>query len=158
MTIPREQLAALDWLACALAVPSQAHLEWVGGAALLPLGERFNAVSMSARLMHAGVGTSDDDAIGDALAELLDGPVIHNSLLHTYHALVEPCPPRRWAYGELAPMLGTGQLLSVPAADRTGPTGLHWAVRPRTTGALCPVPAVAALVSLGMQTLTRSPR
>ncbi|MFI1677078.1 hypothetical protein [Streptomyces sp. NPDC020607] len=113
---------------------------------------------MSARLVHASVGATDLDAVTATLAELLDGPVIHNSLIDTYHALVVPYPPRRWAYGELAPMLGTGHFLSIPAADLTGPTGLHWAVRPHAVGSLCSVPAVAVLVALGLQRLARSPR
>ncbi|MFI1676600.1 hypothetical protein [Streptomyces sp. NPDC020607] len=151
MTTPRGVPAAIDWLACAQAEPHQAHQEWAaGGAALLPLGRRFSAVCLSSRLVHAAVGTADRDTITAALAEL-HGPVIHNSLLHTYHALITPYPPARWAYGEIAPMLSSGQFLSVPAADLTGPTGLHWAVRPHSAGVLCSVPAVAALVDLGLR-------
>ncbi|WAL94013.1 hypothetical protein [Streptomyces sp. Je 1-369] len=143
--------AAFDWLAHAQDQASQAHLEWVSGVALLPLGRRFSAVCLSARLVHAGVGATDRDTVNATLAELLHGPVIHNSLLHTYHALITPYPPARWAYGEIAPMLSSGQFLSVPAADLTGPTGLRWAVRPHSAGVLCSVPAVAALVALSLR-------
>ncbi|MEU5897873.1 MULTISPECIES: hypothetical protein [Streptomyces] len=146
--------AAFDWLARAQAEPRQAHQEWEqGGAALLPLGSRFNAVRLSAPLVHASIGSTDLDTVTTALAELLDGPVIHNGPQRTYHALVEPYPPAKWGYAGFAPMLGIGQFLSVPAADRTDPTGLHWAVQPHTVGGLCAVPAVAVLVDLGRQRL-----
>ncbi|MFF1378625.1 hypothetical protein [Streptomyces sp. NPDC058308] len=145
--------AAFDWLAHAQQEPQQAHREWTErGAALLPLGTRFNAVCLSARIVHAGAGTTDFDIVTRTLAELLDGPVIHNNPQQMYYALTDPYPPARWAYGYQAAMLGSGQFLSVPAADLTGPVGLHWAVRPSAVGALCPVPAVAALVAIGTRT------
>ncbi|MFD4631432.1 hypothetical protein ACFVYR_21335 [Streptomyces sp. NPDC058284] len=153
---PPRVSAVFDWLARAQAEPRQAYREWTGcGVALLPLGRRFNAVRLPARLVHAGVGTADPDVVTATLTELLHGPVIHNSPLQTYHALLEPYPPHRWAYAHVAPMLGTGQFLGVPAADLTGPTGLHWAVRPHAVGALCSPPSVAALAALGVRLLPR---
>ncbi|MET8688458.1 hypothetical protein ABZV77_30055 [Streptomyces sp. NPDC004732] len=147
---PRLMSAAFDWLARAQDEPRQAHREWAErGIALLPLGTRFNVVCLPARLVHATVGTDDLDIVTATLAELLDGPVIHNRVQHQYYPLVERTPTTRWIqeYGE-APMLGKGGYLSVPASDLTGPTGLHWAVRPRIVGDLCPVQSVAALVRI----------
>ncbi|WP_409239833.1 hypothetical protein [Streptomyces sp. PA5.6] len=149
MTSPREQSAVFDWLARSQAAPHQAHREWAErGIALLPLGKRFNTVTLPARLVHSGVGTDDLDAVATTLAELFCGPVIHNRPQHQYSALVAPCPTPRWPYPEEAPMLGAGDFLSVPACDLTGPTGLYWAVRPCIVGDLCPVQSVAALVSI----------
>ncbi|WP_409237333.1 hypothetical protein [Streptomyces sp. PA5.6] len=146
---PRPVNAAFDWLARAQQEPHRAHRGWQeSGITLLPLGTRFNSVCLSGRIVHAGVGTDDPDVVSATLAELLNGPVIHNRVQHRYHALVEPYPVSRWRYPHEAPMLGAGHFLSVPASDLTGPTGLHWVVRPRIVGDLCPVQSVAALVHI----------
>ncbi|WP_157869146.1 hypothetical protein [Streptomyces atriruber] len=150
---PRPVNAAFDWLARAQQEPRQALREWAEqGIALLPLGTRFNVVRLPARLVHTAVGTDDLEIVTATLAQLLDGPVIHNRPQAVYHALVEPCPVARWACPNNAPMLGIGQFLSIPASDLTGPTGLYWAVRPRIVGDLCPVPSVAALVRIARDT------
>ncbi|MET8687954.1 hypothetical protein ABZV77_27465 [Streptomyces sp. NPDC004732] len=158
MTSPREQPAVFDWLARSQAAPHQAHREWAErGIALLPLGKRFNTVCLPARIVYRAVGTEDLDIVTATLAELLNGPVIHNRPQHLYYALIEPSPTMRWMqkYSE-APMLGAGGFLSVPASDLRGPTGLYWAVRPRIVGDLCPVQSVAALVHIARSELQRS--
>ncbi|MEU5773605.1 hypothetical protein ABZ819_09965 [Streptomyces venezuelae] len=148
-TSPRPVSAAFDWLARAQQEPHHAHRGWrEQGITLLPLGTRFNSVCLSARLVHAGVGADDPEVVTATLAELLNGPVIHNRVQHRYHALVERYPVARWRYTDEAPMLGPGHYLTVPASDLTGPTGLYWAVRPRIVGDLCPVQSVAALVHI----------
>ncbi|MEU6993145.1 hypothetical protein ABZ953_21110 [Streptomyces sp. NPDC046465] len=159
MTTPRGTPAAFDWLARAQQEPQQAHREWQErGSALLPLGKRFNSVCLPAPIVYAGVGTDDLDVVARTLAELLCGPVIHNAPQNTYYALVEKYPTARWAYPDEAPMLGTGHFLSIPASDLRGPTGLHWAVRPRIVGDLCPVPSVAALVHIARSARSRGHR
>ncbi|MEU6989371.1 hypothetical protein ABZ953_01735 [Streptomyces sp. NPDC046465] len=148
-TFPQSVNAAFDWLARAQQEPQQVHREWrERGIALLPLGKRFNSVCLPAPIVHAGAGTDDLDVVTRTLAELLRGPVIHNAPQNTYYALVDKGPTARWRYPHEAPMLGAGHFLSVPASDLHGPTGLHWAMRPRIVGDLCPVPAVAALVHI----------
>ncbi|WP_306332882.1 hypothetical protein [Streptomyces sp. KL118A] len=157
---PRLLSAAFDWLARAQDEPRQAHREWAEqGTALLPLGTRFNTVCLPARLVYTAVGTDDLDIVTATLAELLNGPVIHNRPQHQHYALIEPSPTTRWTqqYSE-APMLGTGHYLSVPASDLTGPTGLYWAVRPRIVGDLCPVQSVAALVRIARTEPRRGPQ
>ncbi|MET8687998.1 hypothetical protein ABZV77_27700 [Streptomyces sp. NPDC004732] len=147
---PRLMGAAFDWLARAQQEPRQAQQAWAEqGIALLPLGTRFNTVCLPARLVHSAVGTDDLGSVTATLAELLNGPVIHNHPQHQYYALVDCAPTLRWTreYGE-APMLGVGHFLTVPASDLRGPTGLYWAVLPRIVGDLCPVPSVAALVHI----------
>ncbi|MET7359279.1 hypothetical protein ABZS76_12590 [Streptomyces sp. NPDC005562] len=149
MTQQQTDNAIFDWLARAQQEPGQAHREWAErGAALLPLGRRFNSVCLPARIVYAGVGTDDLTIVTRTLAELLTGPVIYNRPTHQYHALVETYPPARWAYADAAPMLGGGQFLSVPASDLTGPIGLHWAVLPHLPGDLCAIQSVAALVHI----------
>ncbi|MFF1381650.1 hypothetical protein [Streptomyces sp. NPDC058308] len=151
---PQPVSAAFDWLARAQQEPHQAHREWQErGIALLPLGKRFNSVCLPGRIVHAGIGADALDVVTRTLAELLGGPVIHNAPQNTYYALVEKGPTARWNYPDEAPMLGSGHFLSVPASDLRGPTGLHWAVRPRIVGDLCPVPSVAALVHIARGTL-----
>ncbi|MEU1148364.1 hypothetical protein ACFYO9_31650 [Streptomyces sp. NPDC005863] len=142
-----ELRAAFDWLARSQCKPHHAQGEWTQrGSALLPLGTKFNSVCLAARLVHTAAGTDDRDQVTSTLAGLLCGPVIYNRPQHQYYALVAPVPTARWLYPDAAPMLGHGFFLSVPAADMTGPIGLHWAVRPRMVGDLCPLPSVAALV------------
>ncbi|MFD6432434.1 hypothetical protein [Streptomyces venezuelae] len=149
---PRPVSAAFDWLARAQKEPLDAHRGWQeAGITLLPLGTRFNSVCLSAHLVHTGVGTDDPDIVTATLAELLNGPVIHNRVQHQYHALVAPYPVSRWRHPHDAPLLGAGHFLSVPASDLTGPTGLYWAVRPRIVGNLCPVQSVAALVHIARE-------
>ncbi|MFI1679085.1 hypothetical protein [Streptomyces sp. NPDC020607] len=146
---PKLMSSAFDWLAHAQEAPHQADRDWrETGIALLPLGKRFNSVYLPAPVVHIALGTKDTEDVAHALAELLDGPVIHNRPQHQYYALVERTNARAWTqdYPE-APMLGDGHL-SVPASDLTGPTGLYWAVRPRIVGDLCAVPSVAALVHM----------
>ncbi|MET8682877.1 hypothetical protein ABZV77_01565 [Streptomyces sp. NPDC004732] len=160
MITAREPSAVFDWLARAQQEPRHAHREWAErGIALLPLGTRFNAVCLPARLVYSAAGTDDLGIATQTLAELLDGPVVHNRPKHEYYALVERTPTMRWTqeYRE-APMLGSGHFLSVPASDLTGPTGLYWAVRPRIVGDLCPVQSVAALVRIARSESQRSQR
>ncbi|MFD4629762.1 hypothetical protein ACFVYR_09920 [Streptomyces sp. NPDC058284] len=152
---PALMSAAFDWLARAQREPHLAHREWMErGAALMPLGTRFNAVCLSARIVHAGVDTDDPETVAAALAHLLCGPVLHHRPKQTYYALTAPHPPTLWARADEAPMLGAGHFLSVPAPDMLGPYGLHWVVRPRIVGDLCPVPSVAALVHIAIGTGT----
>ncbi|MEW2392183.1 hypothetical protein AB0933_27880 [Streptomyces venezuelae] len=157
---PQLLSAAFDWLARAQAEPRHAHREWrERGSALLPLGTRFNSVYLPGALVHVAAGTNDLDVVTQMFAEFLDGPVIHNRPQHQYYVLVERTPVLPWKekYPE-APMLGTGQFLSVPASDLTGPTGLYWAVRPRIVGDLCAVPSVAALIHMARDPRRRGTR
>ncbi|WP_055698490.1 hypothetical protein [Streptomyces silaceus] len=159
MTIPRSGSAVFDWIARSRQEPQQAHRDWLErGTTQLPLGTRFNAVRLSAQIVHAAVGTTDPDVVGATLAELLCGPVIHDRPKATYYALIERCPAARWSHPDEAPMLGSGHRLSVPASDLCGPTGLYWAVRPRMVGDLCLVQSVAALVHIARDSLRGSAR
>ncbi|AZM53815.1 hypothetical protein DMA15_15525 [Streptomyces sp. WAC 01529] len=158
MTTPQFSRSVSEWLACAQQAPQHAHREWTErGIALLPLGQRFNTVHLPAPLVHAAVGSTDIDQVHATLAELLCGPVIHNTPHHAYYPLVELCLPTRWPYADEIHMLGAGQYLSVPASDLTGPYGVYWAVRPRIPGTLCPVPAVARLVHIARTSASRVP-
>lgn len=117
------------------------------GIVRLPCGWLFNAVRLRDDLVHAAVGTSNPDTVNGTLAELLDGPVIRNQQRGTYFALVPVHFVIRWTeqYRD-ARMLGEGSYVEVPALDLLGPTGISWAVPPRTPGHLCALPPVAALI------------
>ncbi|MEU6121002.1 hypothetical protein [Streptomyces sp. NPDC047123] len=98
-------------------------------------------------LVHDAVGTTNPTTVTTTLAELLDGPVVHNRPFSTYHALVPVHFVIRWTeqYRE-ARMLGEGSYVEVPSLDLRGPDGVYWAVPPRSPGHVCALEPIAALV------------
>jgi hypothetical protein len=137
-----------EWLASAHPTPDQAHEEWAhGGIALLPLGHRFAAVRLTARLVETALNTADETAIATQLEERLNGPVIHDtrSTGQPYYALIE------WHAGLIwddatAPCLSSGWHMGVPHISRTRPPGTYWLLPPRRDGDLCRPAAVRQLV------------
>jgi len=147
-----------QWLARAHPVPEQARAEWATqGVALLPLGKLFCAVRLPGDLVSAAVSSAAADQVADALAKLLQGPVIHDhrSTGATYYALIN------WGAGVIqqmdqnddAPCLSTGTYLGVPRIDRREPPGTYWVVPPRYDGDLCRPGAVRSLIAKGRRTL-----
>ncbi|PKV88681.1 DUF6415 family natural product biosynthesis protein [Streptomyces sp. TLI_146] len=117
------------WLASALDTPSTAWLEWErGGAALLPTGKAFDAVRISAAIIHAAAQSGSPDAVGPYLDRIVDGPVIHDAYGAglSYYALVPP---------------GT--------IHRTTRPGVYWLLPPRGVGHLCAPAGLGQLIHLG---------
>ncbi|MFF8571210.1 putative ATP-grasp-modified RiPP [Streptomyces sp. NPDC015408] len=150
--------AISEWLARSNPSPERARREWATqGVALLPLGERFAAVRMPARVVHAAVRSDDEDQVAVALAESLGGSIIHDRLVSggMYYALIQGHAALAWAYEDVATCLGHGTYLGVPRIDRQGPPGTYWVVPPRYEGDLCAPRAITALMRDGQTQLAR---
>ncbi len=142
-----------DWLARAQQAPEQARREWADtGVALLPLGQRFDAVRLPAQLVLAAVGTCDPLEIAERLGRFLNGPVVFDGRLMggTYYALMRPSPGQPWKHQDAAPRLGVNTYLGVPRMERVKPPGTHWVAPPRFPGDLCEPATVEALIGFGL--------
>ncbi len=152
-TSPTLACAAADFLARSQQAPEQARREWADtGVALLPLGRRFEAARLPARLVLTTVCTTDPQQTAVLLGRALNGPVIFDGRLMggTYYALMRPSAGQPWKYQDVAPRLGVGTYLGVPRIGRTEPPGTHWVVPPRFPGDLCEPATVEALIGFGL--------
>ncbi|WP_399926659.1 hypothetical protein [Streptomyces kanamyceticus] len=143
------------WFAHSQSAPEHAFWEWKeSGVALLPLGNRFDAVRLPEALVQAAVGATAPQQVAVRLARLVEGPVVYDgrALGGSYYALTKPSRTRAWQHQDSAPRLSSGTYLGVPRLDRTGPPGTYWLVHPRFEGDLCEPAAVAALIGLGPDT------
>ncbi|MFE2047323.1 hypothetical protein ACFXAS_02260 [Streptomyces sp. NPDC059459] len=141
-----------EWLAHSDPDPERARREWATqSVALLPLGERFAAVRLPARVVHAAVQAQDRSRVAVTLGELLGGSIIHDSRVGggTYYALIQVHAALVWAYEDIAVCLGRGTYLGVPRIDRQQPPGTYWVVPPRYEGDLCAPRAIIALMRDG---------
>ncbi|MEV0657399.1 hypothetical protein [Streptomyces sp. NPDC050395] len=146
--------AISQWFAQAQQGPAQASREWTDrGVALLPCGTRFCAVRLPGRLVHAACGTDLTESVRGTLARTLAGPVICDAFATHYYVLVEPTPRRAWQHQDVAPLLGAGTYLGVPATHLTAPPGTYWLVLPEQPGDLCDLPSVTALIDRGRHCL-----
>ncbi|MGW7073047.1 hypothetical protein ACWGII_41235 [Streptomyces sp. NPDC054855] len=155
MDTQQSDRAISQWFARSQQGVAQASREWTDrGVALLPCGTRFCAVRLSGRLVHAACGTDLTEAVRGTLAGMLAGPVICDAFGSHYYALVDPTPPLAWQYEEVAPLLGAGTYLGVPATHLTHPPGTFWLVLPDLPGDLCALTSVTALIAMGQRCLT----
>ncbi|MFH8990786.1 hypothetical protein [Streptomyces sp. NPDC017940] len=141
-----ENREVADWLARAHPVPRQAHSEWANhGVALLPLGERFDAVRVPAPRMHAAVGSGEHGVVAAVLGHWLNGPVVRDVRTGSgrYYVLVTPGSP--WDVSE--DRLGKGVYLAVPRVGRKVSPVTYWVVPPERSGQLCDPAHLAALLS-----------
>lgn len=160
---PREQTGlmapdptVIGWLASAHPSPIQAQREWssIASVALIPLGERFDAVRIPETLVHAVTGSDTHSVVDSRLAEYLNGgPVIRDPHSHRYYALVPPGAMSEWQ-SPAAACLGQGTYLGVPHTDRTSPDqtwGTYWSVPMARAGTLCSEADVLRLVIAGQR-------
>ncbi|KUF19678.1 hypothetical protein [Streptomyces silvensis] len=141
-----ETTEVADWLARAHPVPRQAEAEWADhGVALLPLGERFDAVRVPAPRIHAAVGSDQHDVVAAVLGHWLNGPVVRDVRTGSgrYYVLVAPDSP--WDMTE--DRLGKGVYLAVPRVGRKVSPVTYWAVPPERLGQLCDPAHLTALLS-----------
>ncbi|MEU1019262.1 hypothetical protein [Streptomyces sp. NPDC005898] len=142
-----------DWLAHA-GRPEQARREWADtGVALLPLGQRFEAARLPARLVLAAVDTYDPLEITERLTRFLNGPAFFDgrAMGGTFYALMQPHRAGQvWKYQDVAPRLGANTYLGVPRMERVKPPGTHWVAPPRFPGDLCEPATVEALIGFGL--------
>lgn len=150
--------AISEWLARSDPSPEQVWREWAAqGIALLPLGERFAAVRMPARVVHAAAQSEKLDEVAVALGESLGGSVIHDRRVAggTYYALIQGHAALVWPYDDIAACLGHGTYLGIPRIDRQQPPGTYWVVPPRYEGDLCAPRAITALLRDGQTRLAQ---
>ncbi|MFD5700639.1 hypothetical protein [Streptomyces lasiicapitis] len=139
--------AIADWLARAHPAPRQAMSEWSNhGIALLPLGERFDAIRVPGRLVHAAVGSDQAEVVEQALADWLCGPVIRDTRTGSgcYYVLVAPDA----VWEGPGDRLRTGTYLAVPRIGKKVSPVTYWAVPPQRRGQLCDPAHLAALLSM----------
>ncbi|WP_019073251.1 hypothetical protein [Streptomyces hokutonensis] len=154
--MPNKQAEAhvITWLSQAHPEPGWVQREWATrAAALVPLGHTFAAIRLTGGLVHATLGVNEVGAVAQALAELLEGPVICDprpSRPGLYYPLVPANVEPAWEHDQRAEFLGSGVYLGIPRLDCVRPPGPHWAVAPRRAGDLCRPDVVAALVTTGV--------
>ncbi|WP_371652603.1 MULTISPECIES: hypothetical protein [unclassified Streptomyces] len=151
--------AITDWLASAHDAPAQARREFDVGIALVPTGEKFDAIRLSAPVVHAAAGSEDPDAVAAYLAQTLaNGAVIHDAygVGVWYYALVPPGTHAHWQVPGVE-CLRPGTWLGVPRVDLTARPGPYWALPPSAVGSVCAARAVADLVALGQTRLRQVP-
>ncbi|WP_329402326.1 hypothetical protein [Streptomyces melanogenes] len=148
-----------DWLASAHPVPAQARREFDAGIALVPTGEKFDAIRLPAPIVHAAARNEDPDAVAAFLARALPGgAVIHDAydIGVWYYALVPAGTYADWRVPGVE-CLRPGTWLGVPRVDLTAPPGPHWALPPDAVGSTCSARAVADLVEVGQARLRQMP-
>ncbi|MEW2164439.1 hypothetical protein AB0912_15805 [Streptomyces sp. NPDC007084] len=148
MTTPDHLITT--WLSRSHHVPKDALRDWEEtGMAILSLGSRFVAVRLSGKLVRAATDMQQPRAVVAVLKARLDGAVIHDPRLDVYYPLLDSRAGLAWEGSCLAPYLGDGVYLGVPALRRRQPPGPYWAVPPRHEGHLCHPAAVGDLVARG---------
>ncbi|MFF0747418.1 hypothetical protein ACFYVL_44265 [Streptomyces sp. NPDC004111] len=154
MLAPAADPRSTAWLAHAHPSPRTAYAEWEQRPlAMLPLGNRFDAVRIPARTVVAGTGTAQEQEIAGFLAQTLAGPVIADPGL-CYYALLPAGSADTWPF-RYAACLGHTHWLAVPRIDRdTGP-GPYWAVPMERAGTLCQPKPVGEFVSMAGRALQR---
>ncbi|WP_274561990.1 hypothetical protein [Streptomyces spiramyceticus] len=146
-----------DWLARAHKTSSVAAREWASDlVAMLPLGNRFDAVRIRPEVVQAAASSDDWRTISEFLTDVIDGPVIHDPFTW-YYALVPPQTTETWR-SPLARCIGRGSWLGVPRTDRRTSYRPYWAVPMARAGDLCSPIAVAELIHLGHARLTEGAR
>ncbi|MFF5808283.1 hypothetical protein [Streptomyces sp. NPDC012746] len=144
---------AADWYAHYLEDPGDAYTEWQQyGVAVLPLGEWADAVRLPEVLVHAFVASDTTADVNVAVAEVLEGPVIHDARGRNYYAFVPPGTAPQWHLSHLGvECLSHGTHLGVPdiSQDRPSPRRpIYWAACPEAKR-FCHMASVGLLVRIG---------
>ncbi|MFJ8798548.1 hypothetical protein [Streptomyces sp. NPDC102487] len=142
------------WLSLSHQVPKEALRDWKEtGVAVLALGTRIAAVRLSGELVRAATEMQEPRAVGAVLQARLGGAVIHDPRPDVFYPLIDSHAGVTWDDSRMAPCLGDGVYLGVPALRRTQPPGPYWSVLPRHEGDLCHPGALRELVARGSQAL-----
>ncbi|MFJ6540477.1 hypothetical protein ACIQMP_07515 [Streptomyces sp. NPDC091385] len=147
----------IAWLARAAQNPEEARAQMIDtGMALVQLGSAFAAVRMPGRIVHSALDTRNPSRVRDLLEERLGGSVILDARYASdlrYYALIPGCAASSWTLGGVAPCLGEGIYLSIPAPFRLAPPGAYWLLRPRFEGDVCRAAALQELLDQGLARL-----
>lgn len=142
-----------QWLASAHARPSTAWREWRhGGIAMLPSGRAFDAVRISAAIIHSAAQSGDSDVVARYLGRVLDGSVIHDAYDTSvwYYALVPLGSCTQYDSPENAQLLTPETTwLGVPAVHRTARPGAYWLLPPRHREDWCDLSGVDEVIRIG---------
>ncbi|MFF5128905.1 hypothetical protein ACFY41_18505 [Streptomyces syringium] len=142
---------AARWLVSRETHPSVAKEAWARDEpAMLRTGIHFEAVRLSADLVHHIARSTDRDAVERAFATAgIDSAVVVDPSRRWYYALVPPGTAEHWAEPTAA-CLGPDCYLGVPAAHRADPPGTHWLLTPPDgEAALCDPGDVRRLMAEG---------
>ncbi len=154
---PSEAVAA--WLAGAHPKPKRVLRHWEAGAdELLPLGGRFAAVRIPGAILHAAVGSDDDQALTVVARDTLRGPVIAGTYARrrTYWALVPWRAHVYWpSYLTDTPYLGSGSYLTVPPPTCIKEPIPYWVTPPRYRYDLCSREHVFNVIIRGCSAMSR---
>ncbi|MGW2582140.1 hypothetical protein ACWCYZ_12510 [Streptomyces virginiae] len=148
------------WLASSHPSPEQPWHEWAKrGVAVIPTGAAFDAVRIPEGIVHAAVESTDADTVGVALAERLDGPVIHDARGRNYYVLIRPgvCLDLGLASPGVE-LLPARTHLGVPATElceHSPETPIYWAV-PGIRPGHCDANAAGLLVRYGARRLAEA--
>ncbi|MGP9017776.1 hypothetical protein ACT1U9_05120 [Streptomyces sp. BR1] len=148
--------AISDWLASAHPTPSTAWAEWQeGGIAMLPTGRAFDAVRVSAEIIHAAAGSRDPRFVGAYLSNVMDGPVIHDAydVRVRYYAMVPLGSCARHLTPDALLLTPRSTWLGVPAVHRTARPGAYWINPPVYQEYLCAPDGVDEVIALGRRNL-----
>lgn len=151
---------AARWLASAHPTPSAAWMEWEkGGLAMLPTGHAFDAVRVSAAIIHSAAQSGDRDTVGAYLRRVLDGPVIHDAYGQGvwYYALVAVRACSHHDTPDVQRLTPQTTWLGVPAVARTGRPGAYWLIPPRRPADYCAPAGVDEVVRIGRQRVVEPP-
>ncbi|MFF4407174.1 hypothetical protein ACFY2W_30025 [Streptomyces sp. NPDC001262] len=138
-TITSESMAGA-WLVSRETHPLTAREAWLRDEpAILRTGIHFEAVRLSAPVVHHRAGSNERDDVERALrATGIGSAVIADPARRWYYALVPPGTAITW-HEPGTEVLGQGHYLGVPAPYRAEPPGTHWLLTPPDgEGALCP--------------------
>ncbi|GHE60838.1 hypothetical protein GCM10018785_32410 [Streptomyces longispororuber] len=145
MTTQAERRLIAAWLAEADPHPEAVWAEWeTRGAALVPLGRRFDAVRVPAERMHTAVRSVEPQTVAPALRAWVEGPVIRDlrSPGGPYYVLIPV--DAQWDGEE--DRLSTNTLLGVPRPGHVSML-MRWIVEPQAPGHLCDPRYLRALLA-----------
>ncbi|MEF2529098.1 MULTISPECIES: hypothetical protein [Streptomyces] len=151
-----------DWYAGARRDRAEAYAAWrTCGVAVLPLGERFEAIRFPQALAAAAVGCTTTTIVNLAFADALEGPIIHDPRGGNYYLLVAPGTRTRWnrTHQRRAECLGADTQLGVPHPTHHHPTParpLYWANPHTPQTPFCRTAAANLLLRIATARLTEA--
>lgn len=149
-------LAAAEWLVQAAGDRHLAVSEWQrDGTAWLRPGVLFSAVSVSADLVHAAIGTDQLDEVGEMLRQVLDETPVWFTPGEdaAYTALLPPSAVAHWHVPDTRCASQDGAVRVPLPGGETADDEPRWVVPMTGPGAVGSPALLASLVAVGRQRL-----